>query len=1244
MSDRRPPEQPYGFRPVPLDGGLDFLTPASYTREGGVAEGTDGSLLRTLNYEIVDRAGYKRIDGYTRHDGTATVDPDKVYIFYSGEGDNTNFSNLAAGDYICSWNDDDSVYVYTSSTGAALPFGTVINTYNNNGNDYVVYLSLDRSKEPGPLGAVRGIAGTAPTTMLGVSDPIKATDGSNDLLVDAGAIAEYTPEAIVEFLGGSEFLDGTHEKKQEFSSVICGAKYFRDALYAVVDLSLFTFENGLVQIYPGDILSLNNTGADVDFNILGHTAKVMAIELDSGTWGVDAAGRILMRVYTRERSGSTMSNLHAYGSFAPHVWSNSTPYRKNGDGTYTANILDLNYTITRSGVNVETDYAWMADVWRTYSEEQAIEELGDIRKAGWNVPDGDIAGWLVPFTSGAASSGFLNKIKRNVGTQETTYSALNTSTSIPGDPTTSTVGKATTVLTGLDHTGAYSWSLGPTGYRRWDGVTTGTVGTLSYTQLIDGTDTSYLASNISLFDVEGTGPKTSHSVGLFGFGGLGAIPANAIIEGITVKVTLASSAGFTTPANIHGLTLRACLVKTSSLDDADLFGAARTETRIGDFRELALNVPAGAVNPITKTDGNPTTFGSISDLWGNTFIDREEIIKPEFGVAIDYNINVKTAYTDNAVQFRIHKVQMEVQYSTPSVRYYFADGTNTNIMYADLIDYQISSGSFETRDAAGVLQLTTPVRVAGTSNNIKSGWTMYNKDPSGAGEVTMASISGNMEYNGFAASYQLEQAKTYYEFIAANFYNNPDYEGMYFVNGIDRARCFDGHYITATYAVPLTETDSEANDKPRHIAHHHGRLALGYSDGRVLFSALGDPENFDPVDGAFPVTTSDPITGLLPMKGSTLGIFCTNSIHSATGTDADNITTSVISASSGCIEYTLQDLGSFPVFCDANGITSLQQSATYGDFAGYRLSHRVTPFLVDRMFRSLGTKGHEATLSWEPVEPPGQTLPGVSGGAFTTGQGSAGIARTAVSRKKSQYLVWFDDGTCLCMSLVGPERDPQFTIRRYLANGGSSGLYIPDDVNVGGPYYMIPLAVCSDYTERGENRIFFSRNPYKNREAETQLILFNLWSWRMFELDRGWGFDGMKMNHHINVGHFYLGNPFENKTIRAIRLEVLGRNYCPLDVLIASDYFLADLTDDTEHPVVPMDVPYNVTAPTGISNDFVPQSTILNGPYGEGRSFSLAFKNRSGFNGEGLGYSGYPEPPFYLQLLHIHYSGGHQDA
>ena len=288
-----------------------------------------------------------------------------------------------------------------------------------------------------------------------------------------------------------------------------------------------------------------------------------------------------------------------------------------------------------------------------------------------------------------------------------------------------------------------------------------------------------------------------------------------------------------------------------------------------------------------------------------------------------------------------------------------------------------------------------------------------------------------MRYNGLPTYYQVESNSSRYQFITANFYGDPNWKSMYGVNGVDRAFAYNGEYFYKIIANPDAD-----NDKPRHIANHHSHLALGYAEGRVDVSVVGEPYNFDGAKGASSWAFGDSVTGLLPLSGTMLGIFCQKSVWGLSGTTVDNFTSQVISPRMGAIEYTVTDMG-FPVYANVYGIYTLSQTTEYGDYKGTPLSQDVSPWLRDRLQRD-GTSDKEVVVAW-PV------------------------------RAKNQYKLAFADGYVLTMTMnFGSQQAPTFSKQKYFYTH-------PDfeavEVDLYAQPSIVPAAISSELDHTGEERI-----------------------------------------------------------------------------------------------------------------------------------------------------------------------------
>src|SRR5262249_19986505 len=128
-----------------------------------------------------------------------------------------------------------------------------------------------------------------------------------------------------------------------------------------------------------------------------------------------------------------------------------------------------------------------------------------------------------------------------------------------------------------------------------------------------------------------------------------------------------------------------------------------------------------------------------------------------------------------------------------------------------------------------------------------------------------------------------------------------------------------------------------------------------YEVGAVFTSVTGLPESFDGTQGAAEFDTADAVHGFLRMNGTTLGIFCKRSIQALNGTDNTNFSLSILEPYEGACEYTIVDMGGKAVYASYKGISTFDQTSSYGAFLGGRLSRTLTPWLQPRLQNILET-------------------------------------------------------------------------------------------------------------------------------------------------------------------------------------------------------------------------------------------------------------------------------------------------
>ena len=398
------------------------------------------------------------------------------------------------------------------------------------------------------------------------------------------------------------------------------------------------------------------------------------------------------------------------------------------------------------------------------------------------------------------------------------------------------------------------------------------------------------------------------------------------------------------------------------------------------------------------------TVGGESSLFNLGTIDATSFINNAVAVRFYPTTGPKPSYADSGdacFRFKIDRWKVRVYFDAGSVEYYFASPDKTQVIKAELVSFNVDDGMFSTSDASGTLQLAPNLEIIdGTQPWIGDDWTIHSfypvTDANKIGEVSSRSLDDGvgMSYNGLPGYWEVEDNRSRYMFITANFYGDPQLDSIYGANGADRGFSYNGEYFYKIHTQP-----DITKDMPRHVAFHHTHLALGYKEGRVDISVVGEPYNFSGVDGASSWAIGDSVVGLSPLSGTILGVFCQKSIVGISGTTVDNFATQTLSPKIGAIEYTITDMG-YPVYANAYGIYTLSQTSQYGDYLGSPMSQAISPWLRPRLIRK-AISPKEVVCAW-PV------------------------------RSKNQYRLAFADGYVLSMTMnYGEQTAPTFSKQKY---------------------------------------------------------------------------------------------------------------------------------------------------------------------------------------------------------------------
>lgn len=159
---------------------------------------------------------------------------------------------------------------------------------------------------------------------------------------------------------------------------------------------------------------------------------------------------------------------------------------------------------------------------------------------------------------------------------------------------------------------------------------------------------------------------------------------------------------------------------------------------------------------------------------------------------------------------------------------------------------------------------------------------------------------------------------------------------LFYVNGtMDAVAIIDNNaYVNIT--VP------GVTDFPTHVVVHQNHLFLAFPNGRIIHSAIGDPQNFAAVSGAAELGVGGEITGFQVLPGDSLAIYCKDRIAVLSGTSTADWQMSTYSDEIGAYEGTIQNMPT-SIFCDKRGVTTLSSSDRYANFASKTLSQKFDP-------------------------------------------------------------------------------------------------------------------------------------------------------------------------------------------------------------------------------------------------------------------------------------------------------------
>lgn len=251
---------------------------------------------------------------------------------------------------------------------------------------------------------------------------------------------------------------------------------------------------------------------------------------------------------------------------------------------------------------------------------------------------------------------------------------------------------------------------------------------------------------------------------------------------------------------------------------------------------------------------------------------------------------------------------------------------------AEVTSVSLESGSFDAGDASGRVIFASQTGTFG-AETIKVG-----------ANLNIASISGNSSIITFAVP------GGRFEFGNYNFGGSAGSTKMYGVDGKNRGFEFDGTTLTpiATGMVP---------DTPSHLHAHKNHLFYSFA-GSAQHSGIGTPHTWTVISGAAELAMGDTITGFMSQPGAdttaAMAIFSRNSIKILYGTSSANWNLISYRVEVGAIDHTIQQVG-ITLMLDDRGVTSLETTQNYGNFADAVLSKLVQSWIIARRSNSIAS-------------------------------------------------------------------------------------------------------------------------------------------------------------------------------------------------------------------------------------------------------------------------------------------------
>ncbi len=179
-----------------------------------------------------------------------------------------------------------------------------------------------------------------------------------------------------------------------------------------------------------------------------------------------------------------------------------------------------------------------------------------------------------------------------------------------------------------------------------------------------------------------------------------------------------------------------------------------------------------------------------------------------------------------------------------------------------------------------------------------------------------------------------------YEFRIHNFNAGAGTQRLIIVNGVNKACAYNSStFIQLSTGMP-TDTPSSLEVLPSSI------LLLGYDNGSVMYSKIGDPTDFTVGSLGGELGMSDKVIGMALQPDGKVAIFCEKMIKILAGKTPSTFDISVFNPDVGAIKGSIANVGD-SIFLSQTGLTQLTRTQTYGSFEMTAIDKKVRSIIAN---------------------------------------------------------------------------------------------------------------------------------------------------------------------------------------------------------------------------------------------------------------------------------------------------------